>query len=1174
MNVKKLLALLIAALMLASAMPAYSQVGNEPASKVGSGVQPDEDNGGRIVIEAKASEGEEPERTLSAHGSYSISFYPRDDGAYYGDYIVIYNPDYTDGTGKSTGSLNGLIETSVTAHLDAAKVDEFEEDLCEDDCMYCGTPEAMDEYVETERIEDEPQGERVSFSVGSTRDFTLTQSPTSSSTINFTCLAVGTHCYVWTPTDKTTQVLYPLDQIDSGYADTFAAEFDSKFDLMRSSFGDHWNDTLGDGRVHLMFYNIKHEGWLGFFTPQNYTDNHMPMINIDTYPAILTASGDVKDASTAFNTIVHEYQHLIHYSVCRAQNKSTEHMLTEMMSAAAEEICYPGSSLSMRIPHWLGESSTVSIFNNPYFEHKNKLYYGSSGVLGLYDWYATDGFNAVSQYGKVSLYAQFLYTHLGGNTVFSTILNEYATHSDYSSGDAVDAVIRSRAADYSYNTAAFNGAFWAGMTANPAEGFSESPNLYSLYGFKQQDGYDPANYHGVANLYNLLCPLIYTGTNARTIQGGAALVVKPVNGRFVPPSDASSGLWYIGIFTNEKLHHDTVSGELETCVFSGRGYPFMPVDGAAKSTNAGVANSHAYVTYYCREEAGSIRFRVKVSGEGSNDRPYDGLNVYFNGLTDDDVVLQLATTNGAWQDYEITLPSGYSSYLMFFEYFKDNSVNSGDDCALIDDVEFVPRHDPSLNEALNYEGGSITFTTGSDYPFCVGFYNADDVGVSGNGGVGDSVSYVTCRVPMYMGDSLSFEYYYSTEEDYDFFDFYVNGASYMHLSGPENRWQFYTFTAYTEGIFTFTWQYRKDATGNLNNDCVMIDNVRHMISPEQTYSVDYSLNASGGDLHFTTGGSPSFWADYWYEDSIVTAGNYGRPSTAATIRTSVTMYSGDELRFEYYVSSEENYDWFEFTVNGETEMYLSGNLGWNTYRYSARETGEYNFVWSYTKDVSVDKYMDTVKLDNVEHFKVTPHLNTALNADGTDVWLNFVSTGDYPFCVNRDNVYSLYAESSNNIVDSSCSSMTSSVYLNAGDELSFYYYLESEDGYDWFDFYVNGTRVLSRSGDVGEEYYTYTMPSSRVYTFEWRYTKDNSQSYGYDGVMLYRVKVDASGGLLGDADGNGIVNSTDALLILRYSLGILSTLPNMPMADADGNGLVNSGDALLVLRAALGIITL
>lgn len=1177
-SVKKYLALLLAFIMLAALLPSSALAGGEePAEssdKTGTGIVGATESD-RIVIEAKASEEGEPERQLSDHGSYCISYYPRDDGAYYGDYIIIYNPDYTDSTGKSTGSLSGLIETSVTEHLGTTKGDEYEELSCEDDCMYCGTAEESEHYDEPAAVGHEPEGERVSFWVGSTRNFTLTQSPISSSTVNFTCLAVGTHCYVWTPTDKTTQVLYPLDNIDSSYAATFAAEFDSKFDLMRSSFGDHWNDSWGDGKVHLMFYNIAHEGWLGFFTPQNYTDNHMPMINIDTYPSILTASGDVKDASTVFNTIVHEYQHLIHYSVCHAQNKSTEHMLTEMMSAAAEEICYPGSSLSMRIPHWLGKNAAAYPFSDPYFECRNQLYYGSSGVLGLYDWYATDGFNAVSQYGKVSLYAQFLYTHLGGNTVFSTILNEYATHSDYSSGDAVDAVIRSRAADYSYNTATFNSAFWAAMVANPAEGYSESPGLYDTYGFKLQEGYDGSLYHGVSNIYDLLCPLVYTGTSsgnyARTIKGGMSIVVKPVNGRFVPPSDADSGLWYIGVFTNEKLHHDTVSGELETCVFSSRGYPFMPVDGAAKSTNAGIANSHAYVVYYCLEKAGSLRFRVKVSGEGTNENPYDGLKVYFNGLTDSDVVLQLATTNGAWQDYEITLPSGYSTYLVFFEYFKDNSVNSGDDCAMIDDVEFLPKQDPTLNQALNYSGGDIQFSTGSDYPFYVDYYQSDDVGVAGNSGVNSSVSYVTCRVPMYMGDQLTFEYYYDTEENYDFFDFFVNGNSYIHESGP-GGWYYYTFTAYTEGIFTFTWQYQKDVSGHVNSDRVMLDNVRRVISSEQTYSVDYSLNAMDGNLHFITGSSPTFWADYWYDDTIVTANNYGQPNTTATIQTTVDMYCGDELWFEYYVSSEENYDWFEFKVNGESEMRLSGDLGWNTYRYSAEDTGSYTFLWSYSKDGSVDKYMDTVKLDNVEHVKLTPHLNSALNDEDSDAWLYFTSTGDYPFTVNRDNVYSLYAESSNNHADSTYSSLTTNAYLDAGDEISFYYFLESEENYDFFDFYINGTRVIHQSGDVGIQYFSYVAASSRVYSFEWRYTKDVSQYYGYDGVKLYTVKVDYADGVLGDVDGNGTVNANDALMVLRYSLGIISSIPNMAAADYDGNGVINANDALMILRHAIGII--
>ena len=60
--------------------------------------------------------------------------------------------------------------------------------------------------------------------------------------------------------------------------------------------------------------------------------------------------------------------------------------------------------------------------------------------------------------------------------------------------------------------------------------------------------------------------------------------------------------------------------------------------------------------------------------------------------------------------------------------------------------------------------------------------------------------------------------------------------------------------------------------------------------------------------------------------------------------------------------------------------------------------------------------------------------------------------------------------------------------------------------------------------------------------------------------------------LLGDVDGNGVVNANDALLILRYSLGLISSLPYPEAADVDGNGAINANDALLVLRFSLGLI--
>ncbi|MBR5714243.1 MAG: dockerin type I repeat-containing protein, partial [Clostridia bacterium] len=60
--------------------------------------------------------------------------------------------------------------------------------------------------------------------------------------------------------------------------------------------------------------------------------------------------------------------------------------------------------------------------------------------------------------------------------------------------------------------------------------------------------------------------------------------------------------------------------------------------------------------------------------------------------------------------------------------------------------------------------------------------------------------------------------------------------------------------------------------------------------------------------------------------------------------------------------------------------------------------------------------------------------------------------------------------------------------------------------------------------------------------------------------------------LPGVVDGNGEVNANDALLILRYSLGLISSLPYPEAADVDGNGAINANDALLVLRFSLGLI--
>lgn len=58
---------------------------------------------------------------------------------------------------------------------------------------------------------------------------------------------------------------------------------------------------------------------------------------------------------------------------------------------------------------------------------------------------------------------------------------------------------------------------------------------------------------------------------------------------------------------------------------------------------------------------------------------------------------------------------------------------------------------------------------------------------------------------------------------------------------------------------------------------------------------------------------------------------------------------------------------------------------------------------------------------------------------------------------------------------------------------------------------------------------------------------------------------------LGDVNGDSKVNSEDALLVLKYSVGL--TQINESVADVSKNGNVNSEDALLILKYSVGLIT-
>ena len=59
--------------------------------------------------------------------------------------------------------------------------------------------------------------------------------------------------------------------------------------------------------------------------------------------------------------------------------------------------------------------------------------------------------------------------------------------------------------------------------------------------------------------------------------------------------------------------------------------------------------------------------------------------------------------------------------------------------------------------------------------------------------------------------------------------------------------------------------------------------------------------------------------------------------------------------------------------------------------------------------------------------------------------------------------------------------------------------------------------------------------------------------------------------LLGDVNNDGIVNASDAIIVLRYTLNVMGlTTSQLAAADCNGDGIVDTADALIIMRYCIG----
>ncbi len=99
----------------------------------------------------------------------------------------------------------------------------------------------------------------------------------------------------------------------------------------------------------------------------------------------------------------------------------------------------------------------------------------------------------------------------------------------------------------------------------------------------------------------------------------------------------------------------------------------------------------------------------------------------------------------------------------------------------------------------------------------------------------DQSSVLTIVANAFAQDSISFDVKVSSENNYDFFKFYIDGTEKLSLSGTSSdAWKYRSF-AVSPGEHTFKFEYVKDYSTSKGEDAAWIDNLKLPISGSATF---------------------------------------------------------------------------------------------------------------------------------------------------------------------------------------------------------------------------------------------------------------------------------------------------------------------------------------------------
>lgn len=277
-------------------------------------------------------------------------------------------------------------------------------------------------------------------------------------------------------------------------------------------------------------------------------------------------------------------------------------------------------------------------------------------------------------------------------------------------------------------------------------------------------------------------------------------------------------------------------------------HPYGGSDYCMKSNNEGIANSTSYIEAVVNVPYDAfVSFFVRVSSETS----WDFFHFYIDGVEQG----QGLSGQVAYLYQVFYVTSGVHTYK--WEYKKDSSVNSYDDCVYVDDI--ILYQNASVNDILtiNFETGNLSqFNNNlSAYPWVItNSYAASGSKCmkSNNQGVHNSSSIISLGYAFPDNGFISFDANCMGEGSYTIWDkciFYIDNVEQFRHGQDVSGWHNYYFMV-NPGSHTFKWEYNKDSSIHESGDAFAVDNiVLGVVSTSGgTQGSNFTYNWEPGDM--------------------------------------------------------------------------------------------------------------------------------------------------------------------------------------------------------------------------------------------------------------------------------------------------------------------------------------